>query len=208
LGVETLADNSPARYNVAPTQSVPTARVGAQGSREFARLRWGLVPFWSKDAKGGAFRMINARSETIASKPAFRKPFKERRCLIAADGYYEWCNVNGEKQGHYIFATDHAMLMFAGVWDRWRGPADEVVESCAIVTTEASVDVNQIHDRMPVILDLDGGAAWLDSEAQPSYLGKLMTPAPQGTLTSHGVNKFVNNVRNDGPECIDPHVWQ
>jgi putative SOS response-associated peptidase YedK len=140
------------RYNIAPSQSVPVVRQGAtRPVRSFSLMRWGLIPFWAKDAKS-AYKMINARAETIAEKPAFREPLLSRRCLIPADGFYEWSKYSKGKSPFCFTLADESVFAFAGIWDRWKNPERELVETCSIITTSANALLSDIHDRMPGIL--------------------------------------------------------
>lgn len=195
--------NTPERYNVAPTQDVPACRLNEEGARVMTQLRWGLVPSWLKDPKKGGYTMINARAESIHEKPAFRAPFKSRRCLIPADGYYEWRSEEKIKQPYYFRARAGAPMVFAGLWQRWHGGDEQIIESCSIVTTDANEDVSDIHHRMPVLLDDDDAAAWLQADADAATLKDLLRPAPAATLTHMAVSTYVNSVRNDGPACIE-----
>ncbi len=173
-------------------------------------LRWGLVPHWARDAAIGN-RMINARAETVAEKPAFRAAFRQRRCLIAADGIYEWRKApDGAKQPYFIRRADDAPFAFAGLWERWRTPGDgthggEPLETCAIITTEANQTLAPIHHRMPVILAADDHDAWLDPEPpSAAALTALLRPAPADAVIAQPVGRHVNNARNDDPACIAP----
>ncbi len=206
-------------YNVAPTKRIfavieRPARDDQPQARELRVVRWGLVPFWAKDASGGG-RLINARAETVAVKPAFRRAFAKRRCLIPAEGYYEWQAVEQDgkkvKQPYYIFRKDGGELAFAGIYDLWRDealPDDHErawLWTAAIITTNASDDVGQIHDRMPMTIAPQAWADWLDPAT--SDLGQLqatMVPAMAGGLTSFPVSMAVNSVRNNGPELTRP----
>lgn len=198
LGVDALP-GAPS-YNVAPTQPVPAVR--AEGTaRAAALLRWGLIPFWAKDAKSS---FINARAETLADKPAFRAAFQKRRCLIPADGYYEWRAADGVKQPYYFRRRDDRPFAFAGLWDRWRGP-DGPVESCTIITTAANSLSRPIHDRMPVLLTPPAFDLWLDPEIDDARaLQELLQPFPSDELLCHPVRTLVNSPRNDRPACIEP----
>jgi putative SOS response-associated peptidase YedK len=161
-------------------------------------LRWGLVPSWSKDGKP----FINARGESVATKPTFRAPFRRQRCLILADGYYEWKAAGKVKQPYFYHLRDDQPFAFAGLWDRWHGPKG-VVETCAIITTEANELAKVVHDRMPVILTGDACKAWLDSEAEPAALEGLMRPYSASAMDVYPVSTQVNSVRNNGPELIE-----
>ncbi len=203
LGVE-HTEPIRARYNVAPTQKRPAVRTAADGSRELAPLRWGLIPFWAKDIKIGN-RMINARSETVASKPAFRASFKRKRCAVLADGFYEWKKVEGGKQPYHIHMKDRRPFVFAGLWDRWdKGPI-EPIESFTILTTRPNDKVAFVHDRMPVILPPEAIDAWLDPGLNDgSRLADLLQPFDADEMELTPVSKMVNRPSNDAPQCIDP----
>jgi putative SOS response-associated peptidase YedK len=200
-----VTDEPAPDYNVAPTKKI-YAVTTRDAERELRTVKWGLVPFWAKDAAGGA-RLINARAETVAVKPAFRRAFAKRRCLLPADGYYEWKN----KKPFYIHRTDGGNLAFAGIYELWRDP--EIPEdhenaflwTAAVITTQATDDVGEIHDRMPMVIDPDLWADWLDPEnTQVSQLHAAMVPAMTGAMTSYPVSTDVNFVRNNGPELIRP----
>ncbi|MEE8465170.1 MAG: SOS response-associated peptidase [Dehalococcoidia bacterium] len=190
------------RYNIAPTQPVLT--VTNDGQRRGEVMRWGLVPFWSKDLKAGT-RMINAVGETVSTKPAFRAAFKKRRCLVLADGFYEWRKEGKRKIPSYIYARNGDPLAFAGLWETWKSPEGPVVQTCTIITTAANSFIQPIHNRMPVILSEETQALWLDPlTSDPKILEPLLIPAPIELLTSHPVRDTVNSVKNQGPECILP----
>jgi putative SOS response-associated peptidase YedK len=190
-----------ASYNVAPTQTVLAIRQ-VDGAAEGVLFRWGLVPSWAKDTKAA---QINARGETAATKPMFRAAFKKRRCLIVADGYYEWKKLDSKtKQPFYIRAKDDKPIAFAGLWECWKGP-DGPVESCAIVTTDANELSRKVHDRMPVILPRVAQAAWLDHSIEdPGALQELVRPYAPEAMALHPVSSAVGNVRNNTPELIEP----
>ncbi|MDV6032994.1 MAG: SOS response-associated peptidase [Phycisphaera sp. RhM] len=194
------------RYNIAPTQQVSCVRAAADGPRrEWVMLRWGLVPSWADDLAIGN-RMINARSETVHEKPSFKKAFASRRCLIPADGYYEWMKTADGKQPYLIEPVDGGVLALAGLWERNRKIEgdDRPIETFTILTTAANETTRSIHDRMPVILDADGQAAWLEQDRDdPSSLRELLRPAPVDLLTAFPVSKIVNSPRNDVPECVE-----
>jgi putative SOS response-associated peptidase YedK len=193
------------RYNVAPTQDISVVGLGREGP-SLIRMRWGLVPSWSKDPKAGA-PLINARADTVAVKPAFREAFRKRRCLIVADGFYEWAGEKEQKQAWYITLKSDEPFGFAALWERWRPPAgvsDEPILSTAIVTTDANDAIAHIHHRMPVILDSADHEAWLDPDSTPARLSALLKPLPSAAIQARRVSKAVNAVRNDGPECIAP----
>jgi putative SOS response-associated peptidase YedK len=196
--------NFPARYNIAPTQAVPVVRrQRGSGERELVTLRWGLVPSWAKDIDIGA-RMINARAETLADKPSFRAAFKERRCLIVADGFYEWqARPKGAKQPWFITVADARPFAFAGLWEEWWGAGSTLVETCTIVTTEANAALRPIHARMPAILPADRFEAWLDPAAAATDLKALLAPYA-GEMATRPVGRRVNAVGNDDPGCVEP----
>jgi putative SOS response-associated peptidase YedK len=196
----------PARYNAAPTQAIAAVRqIPNSGDRELVLLHWGLIPSWSKDPALGA-RMINARAETVADKPAFRAPFRRRRCLIPADGFYEWQKVNGQKQPFYIHPQDAGQAFaFAGLWDHWDGGDRGPIESCTILTTDANDLVRPLHNRMPVILDPADFDLWLDPGVQNAEAVRpLLRRYPAEAMACYPVGRYVNNPRNDGPDCIAP----
>ncbi len=191
-------------YNISPTTSVPACRMREPGHKELLLLRWGLIPHWAKQADGG-YRMINARAETVAEKPAFRIAFRKRRCLIPADGYYEWKPVEGRKQPYYFTMKDGHPFCFAGLWDRWQPADGEPVESCAIITTGANDLGAGVHPRMPVIIAADAYARWLDPRlTQAEALLPLLAPFPADAMTAYPVSTLVNNARVDEPRCITP----
>lgn len=192
-------------YNIAPTQQVMVVSVDPQyGNRRAESMRWGLVPFWAKDLKIGA-RMINAQAETAATKPAFRAAFKKRRCLVLADGFFEWRKEGKEKIPTYIFQPSNTPFAFAGLWENWRSPDGENVRSCTILTTTPNELIQPIHNRMPVILSQETEALWLDpmTEEQET-LTPLLIPAPAEGLTTMVVSNLVNSFKNQGPECVEP----
>jgi putative SOS response-associated peptidase YedK len=194
------------RYNIAPTQSVATVRQLAAGQpRQLALVHWGLMPSWAKDLKDAA-KMINARAETLADRPAYRTAFARRRCLVLADGYFEWKKVGKQRQPFYFRLQDERPFAFAGLWERWWGPNGgdgPPLESCAIVTTAANERAAAFHDRMPVILEPDNYDLWLDPAMNDASLLKaLLRPYPSDQLKLDPVSVRVNNVRNDDPECI------
>lgn len=192
-----LTDRIKRRFNIAPTQQAPVVREGPSG-REVALLRWGLVPFWAKDLKIGT-SMINARSEGIEAKPAFRDAVKSRRCVVPATGFFEWQGEPGRKQPYAITVPGLELLAFAGLWERWKPAEGEPIETFTIVTTDANESVAKIHDRMPVILPLDAVDTWLT--APPDEARQLLKPYA-GPLELRPVGKFVSNVNNEGPECL------
>lgn len=197
------------RYNIAPTQPVGIVRIHPHtGVREWALVHWGLIPSWSKDPSMGA-RMINARSETVAEKPSFRAAYKRRRCLVAADGFYEWQRVDGRKQPYYVQVGDGGPFAIAGLWELWTSPDGGELESCTLLTTDANELMEPIHNRMPVILAPEDYAMWLgsggdDDRRTLDQLHHLLRPYPSEPMHAIPVSTYVNNPRNEGRECIQP----
>jgi putative SOS response-associated peptidase YedK len=193
------------RYNIAPTQDVAVVRQRVQdGKRKADLLKWGLVPHWSKDA-GASMALINARSETAAVKPAFRTPMKRRRCIIPADGYFEWKKEGARKQPYFIRLREGGLMAFAGLWDRWEGPGGDALETCTILTVDANESLKEIHDRMPVILEPGDYSLWLDSSIfDADRVTRLLRSLPPDLLTSYPVSTLVNNPRFDDEKCIQP----
>lgn len=194
------------RYNIAPTQSVPVVRQQKNGDWELTQLHWGLIPSWAKDVKSAA-HLINARGETVAEKPSFRTAFRRRRCLVIADGYFEWVRSGKEKKPYYIRMDDEGPFAMAGLWEIWRGRekivAGPTIQSCTIITTDANNQTQEIHDRMPVILDSDDWALWLDTDVQePAEVQHLLRPFESGAMKIDPVSQHVNNARNEGPQCV------
>ena len=195
-------DDLAPRYNAAPMQWLPVIRRRPSGERVIHALRWGLLPSWAKDETIAA-RLINARAETLSEKPAFRAAYRARRCIVPADGFYEWAKRPDGKQPYFIHAPDGTVLAFAGLWERWIRPADaEVIDSFTILTTEANPRIQPLHDRMPVILAPEVVDVWLDRATDPARLSELLTPFPEERLAMHPVSRAVGNVRNEGPELI------
>lgn len=194
----------PPRYNVAPTQKLLCARREPDDNRrQAALLHWGLVPSWADDPKIGN-RMLNARAEGVADKPSFRTAFRQRRCLVIADGYYEWKTEGKIKQPYYIRMQDERPFAFAGLWERWRKGEGDPLESVTIITTTSNDLTRFVHDRMPVILDAADYDRWLD----PKYfdreeLEKLLVPYDSPLMKAEPVSTRVNNVRNDDAECLN-----
>jgi putative SOS response-associated peptidase YedK len=192
-------------YNVAPSQEI-LAIIKHASENWLDKLHWGLVPFWAKDISIGN-RMINARAESVSEKPSFRNAFKKRRCLILADGFYEWKGEKGNKQPMFITLPDKRPFAFAGLWETWNKKDSEgsIYKSCTIITTQSSESVSDIHHRMPVILKPQAYASWLDPENQDVVeLEKLLKNEIETDLDSHPVSKQVNSTRNNDPSCIDP----
>ncbi|MDV2994370.1 MAG: SOS response-associated protein YedK [Chroococcidiopsis sp. SAG 2025] len=190
------------RYNIAPTQPVPT--ILSEGDRRrFQMLRWGLIPSWAKDASMGA-KLINARAETVAEKPAFRSAFRRRRCLVVADGFYEWQLQKSKKQPFYFRLQDGQPFAFAGLWETWQAPDGEKVDSCTLLTTTANSVLRSVHDRMPVILKPEDYNQWLDPQTQePEQLKSLLQPYSSEAMVAYPVSTKVNNPTNESPECIE-----
>ncbi len=191
------------RYNVAPSQSVLAARLRSDGTRELVPLTWGFVPSWSKDPNSGN-RPINVRSETALERPMFRSALRQRRCLIAADGFFEWLSQGKAKQPYYFQRADGKPFAFAGIWEAWRGEG-RVLETCALFTTSANETVAPVHDRMPVILPCEARELWLD----PEFKGKeqllaLLRPYADDEMIATPVSTVVNSPKNESPQCIVP----
>jgi putative SOS response-associated peptidase YedK len=207
FGLEGPLPNFPTRYNLAPTQPAPVVRLTPEGTRELVLLRWGLVPPWSEGPES-AYSMINARAETIAEKPAFRAAFRARRCLVPADGFYEWQaakGAKGPKQPYHVRLKSGGPFAFAGLWERWEREGQPRVESFTIVVTEANRALRPIHDRMPVILDPADYGRWLDAEKTAAEEAlALLKPAPSEVLVAEPVGTHVNNPKHDDPRCIAP----
>jgi len=191
------ADFAP-RYNICPGDAVLAVAGGE--SRRVGQLRWGLVPSFAKDARGGP-RAINARAETVHVRPAFRSAFRRRRCLIIADGFYEWRRDGAARVPFLARPRDTRPLAFAGLWDRWRGPDGQELTSCAIVTCPANADLATVHDRMPVILDREARERWLAPGQEAEALQALLRTYLDGALEVYEVSRLVNSPRNDVPEC-------
>ncbi len=193
------------RYNIAPTQPVAAVRrVPGDGQRELVLLRWGLVPFWAKDPGIGA-RMINARSETVAEKPAFRAAFRRRRCLVLADGFYEWRRLERGKQPFYVRLRDERPFAFAGLWEHWEGSDEAAIDSCTLMTTEPNDLIRPVHSRMPVILAPKDYDLWLDPGVQKAdLLRPLLRPYPSEGMLAYPISTWVNKPKNDSPRCIEP----
>jgi putative SOS response-associated peptidase YedK len=203
-----VEDHEP-HYNVAPRAEVPAVR-RREDRKILSRLRWGLVPSWAKDPKMGD-RQINARAESVSDKPVYRTAFGRRRCLIPADGFYEWQKQPGKrrKQPMFVHLRSGEPMAFAGLWEIWKDPKAEGedegwLRSCAIVTTDANDLLAPIHDRMPVILPESAWDTWLDPDAEPRVLHELLVPAPDDLVAVYPVSPLVNSADNDGPELVHP----
>ena len=193
----------PPNYNVAPSQEVAAIVAGGDGERRLELLRWGLIPAWADDPGIGS-RMINARSETAAEKPSFRRAFKERRCLIPADGFYEWQKTNGGKQPYHLKMRDGRLFAFAGLWESWKGDEEGEIRSCTILTTDANDLVGEVHHRMPVILPPETYDLWLDPAVREAeQLLSVLGPYPTEDMEAYPVSRRVNNPSNDEPGCVE-----
>jgi putative SOS response-associated peptidase YedK len=190
------------RYNIAPGQDVLC--VIRDGENRIEHLRWGLIPFWAKDPAIGN-RLINARAETVAEKPSFRSAFAKRRCLVVADGFYEWRPEGKRKVPVYVFLKSKKPFGFAGLYENWKDPGGREIRTCTIITTEANDLVRPIHDRMPVILPEGVEDRWLDpSEGSRERLQAILTPYPAGEMAAFEVTSIVNSAAHDAPDCITP----
>ncbi len=193
------------RFNIAPTQEVPVV-ARDRGGRRIGLLRWGLVPGWARDPAVGS-RMINARGETVSEKPAFRSAFRRRRCLVPADGFYEWKKEGkggskAPKVPHWIHLAPGRVFGMAGLWEGWTGEGEETLHTYTIITTEAAESIAHVHPRMPVILPAESWEGWLDPDADPQALQRLLRPYPSRELRARPVSTRVNSPRNDDPECL------
>ena len=191
------------RYNIAPSQRIACVRTSPQSTtRECVDLKWGLVPSWAKDPSIGN-KMINARAETVAEKPSFRKAFKQQRCMVLADGFYEWKREGNAKQPYYIRFKDQRPFCFAGLWERWENGTDGPLETCAMLTIGPNAVMEPIHHRMPVILQEHDYETWLDQNIQnPQALSSLLQPYPPAEMEAFPVSAIVNNPKNDNEACI------
>lgn len=192
------------RYNVAPTQDAAVIREEHGAGRRIVRLRWGLIPAWADDPAIG-HRTINARAESLADKPAFRDAFERRRCLVPADGFYEWEKTPHGKQPVYVKPRHGGVFAFAGLWERWLGAGTGPLESFTVVTTDANDLVRPVHDRMPAILEPADYDRWLDpAHRDPGGLTALLRPYPADRMTLYPVSRYVNDPNNEGPACVEP----
>lgn len=190
------------RYNIAPSQQVAAVRVAHNDGRELVWLRWGLVPSWADDSAVG-YKMINARGESVATKPSFRNDFKARRCLVVADGFYEWQKTGGKKQPYYIRLKSGRPFAFAGLWEHW-GREGKEIDSCTIITTDANELMEPLHDRMPVIVAASDYDLWLDPAVKDvERLQALLQPYPPGEMEAYPVSTVVNNPRNETEKCVE-----
>ena len=203
MGLKDIPADFPQRFNIAPTQ--PVAVVADADERKVEMMRWGLIPFWAKDPTIGS-RLINARSETISEKPAFKNAFAKRRCLILADGFYEWqkgAGPRGRSQPYYFKREDGKPFAFAGLWEFWRSPENEEVRSCTIITCAANELVKPVHERMPVMLSGDALWAWLGNRPSPE-LQALLRPYSPEEMVRFPVAPLVNRPELDSPELVLP----
>jgi len=201
LEIERISFDWAPRFNIAPTQAAPILRVQG-GSRELALLRWGLVPFWADDRKIGN-RMINARSETVATKPAFRAAFRSRRCLVPLSGFYEWARRPDGKYPFWIHPAEGSVITVAGLWESWsKGDSGDPLLTFTILTTRSNELINPLHDRMPVVISAEDRSRWLDPEAKPEALDGLFEPRPGVEFDLYEVSRLVNSPANDTPECL------
>src|SRR4029078_11217929 len=190
------------RYNIAPTQEQLTIFADDIGRVQLRPLRWGLVPAWAQDRSIGA-RMINARSDTLATKDTWESLLRKRRCLVLADGYYEWNSVDKSRTPMFFHLSDHRPFAMAGVWDHWEKNGD-VLDTCAVITTDANSLAAKFHHRMPVLLSLDEAEEWIDPATRTRRAVELMVPYKEADLECYEVSRFVNKPANDSPECIEP----
>ena len=208
--IETDSFNYLPAFNIAPTQNVLTVR-NRDNSKHAQTMRWGLIPFWAKEAKIGN-KMINARSETVIENKVFKTPFQKRRCLILADSFYEWVRVSKSKQPIRILLDSEKPFAFAGIWESWKDPNDpnaDAVESCSIITTHANTLIQPIHDRMPVILPRELESDWLDLDnTDTSFLREIMIPFDPGLMKCYPVSQAVNSTKNEGKDLITPIVQE
>jgi len=206
FGVLELPSLEP-RFNIAPSQPVAVVRLASDSAdlkRQMALLRWGLIPGWAEDPAIGN-RLINARAETVADKPAFRSALRRRRCLVLADGFYEWQKTGSRKQPYFIRMRDDRPFAFAGLWELWEGAQHSAIESCTLLTTGANEVVRPIHDRMPLIFPPEAYDRWLDPQSQRSQdLAPLLRPYPAEPMEAYAVSTLVNSPAHEDPRCIEP----
>jgi putative SOS response-associated peptidase YedK len=206
FGYETLLlpDPPPIEdYNIPPSRNILTIRNSPEtDTPSYTLLHWGLVPFWSKSPKT-KYILNNARAEGIEKKASFREPLKRRRCVIPASGFYEWLRKGTRKQPYFIRRTDQGYMTMAGVWDHWQGEDGQEITSCSIITTEANTLMLEIHDRMPVILDKNDLAIWLDPDTDQARVLSMLKPCPDPWIETYPVSSRVNSVKNNGPACLE-----
>lgn len=204
FGAEPIEIGAP-KYNLAPTSPMVIVRPGPDQKKEMAVVRWGLVPWWATadEAKRIASRCINARIESVARSPAFRDAFRARRCLVVIDGFYEWKKTDaGDRRPHHVRREDRRPFAIAGVWESWRSPDGELLESCAVVTTEAKGSVAELHDRMPIVVPPNAWDAWLGGSTDEA----ARIVAATTDLVTVPVSRWVNDVRHDDPRCLEPEM--
>lgn len=192
----------PVRYNGAPTQEFAACRIGEEGSREISLLRWGLIPFWAKDTSISS-RLINARAESVHSKPSFRSAFRKRRCLVPANGWFEWSSVGGVKQPYFISSESERPVSVAALWESW-DKEGEPLQTFTLITTQASPVLSRIHHRQPAIIDSSNWDLWLDPDSSSAQLLDLCRTPHNGPYKYHAVSKRVNNVRNNSADILEP----
>jgi putative SOS response-associated peptidase YedK len=197
-----LPHPGPDNYNAAPTETIPVLRLSASGDPEIVPMRWWLTPYWSK-GPSTKYSMFNAKSETAASSPAFREPFRKRRCVVPVSGFYEWARQNNQKLPYYIRPHDEAGLLLAGLWDRWRNPeSGEVLESFTVLTVPAAPEMVFIHNRQPLMLSVDDVRAWMDPER--ADVGQLISSGLPVAVDAVPVSSYVNNARHKDDRCMEP----
>ena len=190
------------RYNIAPSQDILAIRSSpVTGRPDWAMLRWGLVPFWSKEATSKHL-LINARAEAVETKPSFRGPVRHRRCIVPASGFYEWRHQGTAKQPYFVRPAGNEVFALAGIWDHWEGQQGDVLESVAIITTSANELMQPIHDRMPVVLEIEDVAGWLNPTNELATVLAMLRPCPSKWMVAYPVSSLVNSARHDGPECV------
>jgi putative SOS response-associated peptidase YedK len=201
FGIDEYPSSITPSYNIAPTQEV-AAVIAEDEKRKLQMLKWGLIPSWADDPSIGN-RMINARAETVSEKPSFRKAFRQRRCLILTDGFYEWQRVQGGKQPYYMNMKDGSPFAFAGLWETWRNGQE--IRSCTIITTEANEVVGEVHNRMPVIVHPEDYELWLAPDfEEKEALSSLLRPYPKRAMETYPVSRRINSPANNAPDCIEP----
>lgn len=194
-----VPDSYKQSFNCAPTQMIPAL----SSPHELLFLRWGLIPSWAKDASIGN-RMINARAETLQIKPSFKQALMRRRCVIPAQGFYEWKLVGKQKQPFYIFHTDGSLLCFAGLWESWKSPEGKMIQSASVITQEATGAIQSLHSRMPVVLNSADISSWLSPQTSTQEISRLLNQSEPGEITIHAVSTQVNSPRFDSRQCIEP----
>ncbi|MCA8889580.1 MAG: SOS response-associated peptidase [Parvularculaceae bacterium] len=203
-----VSDNFPPRYNVAPTQPIAVIRQDVNHSREYALVRWGFIPSWAKGEqlqRAAARPLINARGETVAEKPTFRSAYKRRRCLVPANGFYEWRTEQGRKQPYLVQHDDGELIAFAALWETALDPDGGEIDTAAIITTAAGPDIASLHNREPVVITPDAYGRWLEGdERDMKFIAPLIRAQPKGYWAYEKVSTAVNNVRNDGPDLLRP----